>query len=319
MGSAAQGGDLGYVNKGMNSNPEVEQTIFSLKMGEYSQPIKTDFGYQIIKVDEIKPEVVKPYSEVKDELKKNLQRSRAEAAFSALTDELLDLTNDDLTDLQPVATQLGVQLQKTEMFSRENIPPILQSQNVQSLLFDPDFIELGYNSEVMEAGKDQLIVFRVRDYIPEASKPLSDVRGEIVQTLTAMRAQDLASDRAQTYVAQLKQGGDIAQLAGQEGWSYKQASEMQRNQAAELPPMVVDSAFSMPRPEGDAKTRYAWVKLANGDTAVIALFDVASDVDPAATQAIDSELRTNIQSLESQLATDHMKYSADINRYPENF
>ena len=69
MGSSAKGGDLGFVKRGQ-SVPSFEEAAFALPLGELSQPVKTTYGYHIIKVEERKP--TKTFEELRPELEKNL-------------------------------------------------------------------------------------------------------------------------------------------------------------------------------------------------------------------------------------------------------
>ena len=50
MGSSAKGGDLGFLDHGQTV-PSFEEALFALKVGELSQPVKTTYGYHLIKVD----------------------------------------------------------------------------------------------------------------------------------------------------------------------------------------------------------------------------------------------------------------------------
>lgn len=317
-GSSSQGGDLGFISRGMNSNANVEQAIFSLKKGEVSKPIRSDFGYQIIKVNEIKAEIVRPYSEVKVELTKELQKARAELAFSEKTDELLAVSNDDLTDLAPVAAQLDLKLNKTAHFTRSTVPTILQKQEIQSILFDKDFIEQGYNSEVMEAGDNKLIIFRVIDYLPQTNKPVAEVKALIVAELSNGKAQEKAISNAESFIEKLNSGMTLSQIAVQEKMVYKTVPALQRNMRDGISAVIVSKAFAMNQPVTD-KPVYDWVQLANGDVAIITLLSVDEKITEEHIMSVDNELRGSTQSTESILATDHMKYDADISRYPDNF
>ncbi|MBE3092450.1 MAG: peptidyl-prolyl cis-trans isomerase [Chloroflexi bacterium] len=85
--SAAQGGDLGYLTKG-TVIPEVEEKIFALEIEELSEVVKTDSVFNIFKITEKKPEIVKSLEEVKEEIIQTLLPTKQKEAFDNLLEEL---------------------------------------------------------------------------------------------------------------------------------------------------------------------------------------------------------------------------------------
>jgi peptidyl-prolyl cis-trans isomerase C len=85
--SSSQGGDLGVFTRG-KMVPEFENAAFELELGEISNPVKTQFGYHLIKVDEKLPEVMKSFDEVKDSLKLNLLGQKQNMEYIKLINDL---------------------------------------------------------------------------------------------------------------------------------------------------------------------------------------------------------------------------------------
>ncbi len=85
--SAAQGGDLGYISKG-DLIPEIENVVFALEIGNISDIIKSEYGFHILKVTDKKPEVLKTFEEVKEEIVKTLLSTKQKEAFDNLLEEL---------------------------------------------------------------------------------------------------------------------------------------------------------------------------------------------------------------------------------------
>lgn len=80
-GSGANGGDLGGAFGKGKMVPQFDQAVFSLPIGELSQPVKTQFGYHLIQVQE---RGAKPFEEVKPEIERRLQSEAAQKAMEAI-------------------------------------------------------------------------------------------------------------------------------------------------------------------------------------------------------------------------------------------
>lgn len=87
-GSKAKGGDLGLFSRG-RMVPEFEKAAFSMKPGELSEPVKSPFGYHIIKVEEKKEALSQPYEKVKDKVK---EKATAEFTKNRVEEEIKKAT-----------------------------------------------------------------------------------------------------------------------------------------------------------------------------------------------------------------------------------
>ena len=85
--SAAQGGDLGEFGKGQMV-PAFEEAAFAAEVGKVAGPVKTDFGYHIILVDEHAEGGNYTFDEVRDQIKAQLSQQKSTEAFQAKTNEL---------------------------------------------------------------------------------------------------------------------------------------------------------------------------------------------------------------------------------------
>ncbi len=85
-GSAAKGGDLGCIGKG-ETVPEFEDAVFGAEQGEIVGPIKTEFGYHIIEVTDIKPEQTRPLKDVESQIRSQLSAEKQTEEFNRWVEE----------------------------------------------------------------------------------------------------------------------------------------------------------------------------------------------------------------------------------------
>jgi len=95
--SAAQGGDLGYLTKG-TIIPEIEEVVFALEVEKLSEVLKTDFGFHILKITEKKPETIKAFEEVKEDILQTLLPIKQKEAFENLLEELKGKTEIEINE-----------------------------------------------------------------------------------------------------------------------------------------------------------------------------------------------------------------------------
>jgi len=95
-GSKDKGGDLGYFGRGV-MDPAFEKVAFSLKIGETSAPVKSSFGYHIIRVEDKKPERTPTFEEVRNDVEKRVKKDKAKPA-SVVVSELKEAAQIKIND-----------------------------------------------------------------------------------------------------------------------------------------------------------------------------------------------------------------------------
>ena len=279
-GSAKQGGDLGFFGRGV-MDKAFEQSAFSLKKGETSTPVRSAFGYHLIKLEEINSEKVKTFADVKDEIRKELQIQQAEQTFYEMSEKLNNITYENPGSLQPVVDELGLPLQKTDLFDKRGGKGIASKQKVIEAAFSDDVLNLGRNSDLIELSDSHLLVLRKLEHQQASQKSLKDVSKQIEARL----ADQLASEKLNAELdkaMQLLAKGDSPKkvskrIAGAKwikaGLIYRTENESDAKKKGKLDPQIRRKAFAMVRPEGK---KAAWDKfaLANGDGVVLGLYAV---------------------------------------------
>ena len=269
-GSASNGGSLGFFAKGAMV-PEFEQSVFSMVQGEISEPVKSDFGYHIIRLDEIKPEAGKALDEVQDEIANQLKQQRADEAFYERSETLANLSFENPDSLVPAAEELGIEISESDWIDADTREGIGADSRILQAALTDDVRSAGNNSSVIELGPTHVVVLRTVDYKEPAPKTLDEVREEIETQLKSQKARESLRAKADELKATLVEGPEASDLAA--GANLFDARDYKRGDG-EPDPAVANVLFSLPKPsEADSKPS-AVTSASNGDQFVVWLNEV---------------------------------------------
>ena len=238
-GSAAQGGDLGWAETGLFV-PEFESALFSMNVGEVSAPVKTDFGYHLIRMDDIKTGEQQSFDEIEYELELEYSRQLAEEELFELADQMADLTLQSYNELASVADKMNLELNALDSFSRNGSTFLHQDPEMVNILFSPGSIELGENTPLFQIG-DSVIVARAKSHRLPATREFSSVQSDIESFLMNNRAMSLANDYAEELRGQ--EALSFTDLATEEGIKSEDF-QILRN-STNYPRGLTEAIFSM--------------------------------------------------------------------------
>ena len=272
--TAKKGGDLGLFIVG-SMEKSFEEAASALKQGEVSKPVKSSFGYHLIKVTQLVPSEVKPFESVKEELTKSYQKAQAENAFYEAGEKLTELSYENPDSLQAVSEALKLTVQKTGLFSKEKGDGIAAEQKVRDMTFSDEVLQ-GSNSTPIELGSDRLVVLRILEHKPAAVREIGSVKQEVIAAILDEKAKQQALDKANKVKQQLQANGDIQKIAADNQLKVQQARGLTRNKAA-LPGELTDAIFKAAKPLSGKSTVFI-VPLTNGEQAVVSLTKVIPGV-----------------------------------------
>lgn len=265
-GSAAQGGSLGEVRPGAMVKP-FEDALFSLEPGTVSEPVKTRFGFHLIKVDDVQPPQVQPFEEVRAELEQEYRRREAESVFYDRLDVLANEAFENSDSLAPAAGAIGAEVRQSEYFTRQQGEGIAQYPEVRETAFSESVLKEGRNSELIEVDSERVVVLRVADHQPSRQQTPEEAREDIVKTLRSQRAREALDEAAGRLQARAEQGDSLEALAGELGGDY-QAVENAGRDYTQANRQIVQAVFGVPW-TGELSVQR--VSLMNGDVAVARL------------------------------------------------
>lgn len=281
FGSASEGGSLGWIERDV-MDPSFEEAAFALqKVGDTTGLVKSEFGYHIIKLDELKDAVAKPYQEVAAEVKQELKDQQAVDQFYELQSELEKVAFEYPDSLDDAAKAINAPIERTDFISQVDAPELLKTPAVLQAIVSPEVKEDGLNSEVIEVAPEHVIVVRVEDSRDETVLPLEQVRSDATKALANVKGEQTAIELAQNLVAELKEGKQDLLTAN--GLSFGEKETLDRSSP------FADVVFSMAKPV-EGGNEFAQAKDLNGDIVVVELVNVASEFDPQYNQQIGAQL-----------------------------
>jgi peptidyl-prolyl cis-trans isomerase D len=282
-GSAQKGGDLGWAGSKAYVAPFAD-AAFAMKQGDIVGPVKTQFGYHIIKLDGIQPATVKSFEDSKGELDADYRRSEAERLFNTAQDQLADAALQNTTDIDVVARKAGLEVHDVPNFSRtDGGGDIGKAPAVIEAAFSQDVLD-GHLSSLVEIEKGRGVVLRATDHALPQQKPLEAVRADVVAAWKKERGMQLASEAAAAAVKRLSGGESWDSVAKSLGVAPQAPKFVSRADQA-VPIEIRRDAFDGPKPAGAPV--YSSVPLENGDSAVLAVSAVREDPsgDPKVEEA----------------------------------
>jgi peptidyl-prolyl cis-trans isomerase D len=283
--SAAKGGDLGDVSRGVLP-PELEAAVYALKLGDVSAPIRSSFGYHLIKLTGLQPEQRRSYESVKQELADQARRRKGEERFYELGERFRNLVYEHPEGLQPAAKELGLTVQTSDWFTREGGTGIAAQPRVAAAAFESDVLSRARNSDAVEVNAETLVALHVVEHRLSAVRPIGEVRATIERTLKENRAREQARAVAEDWVKKLEQGAKLAELAQASGMALSPAKTLSREHPAGVDKRIADAVFAAPRPKD--RPVIGQVDLARQGYVVYAL-EAVRDADPAAADAAAKE------------------------------
>ena len=220
--TAETGGDLGSFGRGVMT-PPFETAAFALEPGQVSEIVETPFGFHIIKLEEKTAARTEPLEGVRGSIVDTLKGKQARKVALDAVEKAHDTVLDG-TPLEKVAADLGLALQSP--------PPFAGNEKVFNLDRKP-IVEEAFNTEVGEVGEvvtdsGGYTIIKVLERIPSAVPPLDQVRPKLEADLRAKKSSELAHQRGEALLAQLKEKKDLPALAAQESLTVEDSSDVGR-------------------------------------------------------------------------------------------
>jgi peptidyl-prolyl cis-trans isomerase D len=288
QGSATNNGDLGFASKGMFV-PEFEKTLYGLKVNEVSAPVKTQFGYHIIKLLEIQKAPVPTMAEIRPSLEADVRAAKSEELYAEAV-EKMDALAYESSDLKEGAKQYTMTLQTSPLFSKNGGEGLAGNRKVVQAAFSDEILKEGKNSSALALDDKHSVWIHVNKHEPSRVKPLAEVAAEIKSALQLDKASALAKAQADAMTKAINSGKSAVEIAA----SYKVQWQDYAATARTAPAPTMDLlkvAFRLPNPK--ANTWTAESAAVAKDYAVVAL----SKIDLGASTLTEDQKKQFMASL----------------------
>jgi len=282
-GSAEKGGDLGFFARGLMVKP-FDEAAFAMKVGDIAGPIETQYGFHIIRLDEIKATKTTPLDAVRAQIVEEIRKPKVAKAFAEAADNFNNLVYEQFDSLQPAVDALKLTVQKSDWLSRAggNPNPLLNNDKLLAALFSDEVLKNKHNTSAIEVQPNMLLSARVVEHKPSEGLPLDQVRKDIVQHLADQAATQLAEKEGRAALDRLKKGESVAL-----SWSAAQTVTLQKRQG--LHPEAAQSVFGADTTKLPA---YAGVPVSQGRFVIYRVTKVkdVTDTTPEQRKALAKQL-----------------------------
>lgn len=243
--NSMNGGDLDYFGRG-RMVAEFEQAAFAMKAGEISSPVKTAFGFHIIKVVDNKPDTTRPLAEVREEIVEQLKWQKAQAEAEKIA-KSLEGTMKSAADLDRVARERSLNVVETGPIQQhEPIQGLGQQPELATRLFQMQEGEVTPAMRVATGWAFGTVTGRQDAYVPQ----FAEVRARVSDDLRQEKAAELVKQRGAQVAADLKTAKDFAAAVKRHNLEVKTTELLARGSA--IPDLGISdavdaAAFSLPQ------------------------------------------------------------------------
>jgi len=319
-GSAESGGDLGFSGRDAFVAPFAE-AVFAMTQGELRGPVKTEFGFHVIRLEDIEGGRNKTFDEVRVELEAEYRRNRVSDLFGEKQEEAQRRLEQSGAELEKIARELGMKLGESASFQRGSGSAELGANaDLEALVFSDAVLNQRRIGGPIALGGDRFVLVRVLDHRKPTKPPLAEVRAKVIDAATQERATAEARKAADSVVKLIGDGASFEQITKGLGLKPETARFIDRRDPA-VPADVRAAAFELARPVG-GKSQVKSLASANGDAAVVLVSQtrVLPAAGDAAVRAIRGQNLAGRQSQGTVAAyVEDMRGKADVTKNPQTF
>jgi peptidyl-prolyl cis-trans isomerase D len=317
-GSAAQGGDLGWVALGDMVKP-FENALFAMKLSDnqasVSEVVESQFGYHLIKLEDVRSEAIEPLAVKRYEFEEELKADSVASLFYDLSERLASTAYENPDSLDAVVEELELKVSTTDYFTRNSGKGISDNAKLRDIAYSSLVLEQGSNSDIIEISPTHVVVIRLNEHVPAKAIPLENVSSRIEAILEAESGHEQTRAAALDVKSRIEAGESISDLQA-DGVSIEDINALGRmDNARTSDPAVLRTAFDMISAE-DGKPVIRDIDLMSGDVALVVLnkVNIPESVSKDKMDLVKNTLRreNSVRDFSNVLLS--IKENADIDR-----
>ena len=312
IGSAEQGGDLGFAASGVYE-PEFEEALYALEKGQLSTPVRTNYGWHLIKLLDVQQPEIPSFDSLKDKLTQSLQAQQVDQYFVEAVKDL-ESSAYESSDLQQPAHDLNLDIKVSAPFSRAGLEGLFANRQVLEAAFSTEVLEEGANSAAIELDPETTVVLRVKEHKRPEPIAFAEVSTKIREQLIAKRAIEQATSTGQTLLSSLKDSQTSIEQAKEELWQVVEAAKRGQD---DIDPQVLQTLFKMPKP-AEGAAQFTGLSLNNGDYVVVRLTGI-NDAETPLTEAELKQYRDVLASRVGQVDFNALQQQLELDAKIQRF
>jgi peptidyl-prolyl cis-trans isomerase D len=286
-GSAAQGGDLGLVERSSLEAPFAD-ALFAMKPGDISAPVRTKYGYHVIRLDEVVAAKGKTFEEARTDVLDQLRHDRAADKFGDLQEQIQQKIDQSGQTLELLAKQFGLTLGSVPAYLRGTGGGDLgAAKDLQDLVFGDAVLGEHRIGGPIVLDNDRLVLVKDLSHALPAPKPLASVHDQILVQLRKEAGSQAALTAAEAAAKELQAGKDFDAVAKELGVTAEAARFVGR-QDPSVPAAIREAAFRAPKP-GEHQPLYQALPQPDGGALVLGILAVHVDSAPPDPQQISTQ------------------------------
>lgn len=214
LASAKAGGDLDFFGRGAMVKP-FEEAVFSMKKGDTSELVESDFGFHIIRLTDLKSPKPKSFEELRPGMEADLRNQTAQRKYAEVAEAFTNGVFEQPDSYKGVADKLKLEIKTAANVGREPVLGVsgpLANVKLLEALFSPESVSSKRNTEALELGANLLVSARIVQHNPARVLALAEVKDRVRDRVIAARAAELARKDGEAKLAQWKTDAKDAKL-----------------------------------------------------------------------------------------------------------